>query len=108
MLMEDVDSKTYRRIFKSGATLEVDENRKDINETPSGAIIEVDDGAVEVHLNGSTKSLVTHAELNTALQNFLTALKAAVGTGCQSGSGGSIASVTLDISTSEATKVKTS
>jgi len=41
-------------------------------------------------------------ELNTALQTFLTALKAAVASGCQTGAGGNIASVTLDISTAKA------
>jgi len=83
----------------------------------NGAIITVNvDGSIEVDpasgkdikLAGDTKNLITHAELNTALQTFLTALKAAVSSGCQSGAGGNIASVTLDISTAEATKVKTS
>ena len=88
-----------------------------ILESPSGSVvrviessgkIEITASGNEIDLNGDSKSLVTHAQLNTALQTFLTVLKAAVVSGCSGGSGGSIASVTLDISGAEATKVKTS
>jgi len=101
---------------KENEHLRVREGKKTILKI-NGAIIIVNvDGSVEVDpasgkvikLAGDTKNLITHTELNTALQTFLTALKAAVTSGCQTGSGGNIASVTLDISSAEATKLKTS
>jgi len=101
---------------KEDEHLRVREGKKTILKI-NGAIITVNiDGSIEVdpasgktiNIAGDTKNFVTHTELNTALQTFLTALKAAVTSGCQTGSGGNIASVTLDISTAEATKVKTS
>lgn len=116
-LLEGNKSKTYKRIFPNGTTIEVQEDGTLIWEIPSGSFvrlkqsngkIEITASGNEIDLNGSTKSLVTHAELNTALQTFLTALKAAVAAGCSAGSGGTIATVTLNISSSEATKVKTS
>jgi len=101
---------------KENEHLRVREGKKTILKINGATIIVNVDGSVEIdpdsgktiNIAGDTKNFVTHAELNTALQTFLTALKAAVSSGCQSGAGGNIASVTLDISTAEATKVKTS
>jgi hypothetical protein len=116
-LLEASKPKTYRRIFKSGTTVEIQENGTIILESPSGSVLNIKEsnGQIDitasggvVNINGNTKYLVTHSELNTALQSFLTALKAAVSAQCQSGSGASIASVTLDISSAQASKVKTS
>lgn len=61
------------------------------------------DGTIEI--NGNTKSLVTHAELNTALQTMITALNAALGTKLDGG--GTPGALTLDISAAETTTVKT-
>lgn len=63
------------------------------------------DGTIEI--NGNSKTLVTHAELNTALQTFLTGLKAAVAAGCQIGAGGLITAAAIDISSAATTTVKT-
>ncbi len=57
--------------------------------------------AIPMGANKGAARFVTYTELNAALQSFLTALKAAVAAGCQGGSGGTIASVTLDISASK-------
>jgi len=59
-----------------------------------------------IEFMGSSKKLVTHAELNTALQTFVTALNLALGTKLDGG--GTPGTLTLDISASEATKLKTS
>ena len=67
-------------------------------------MIKVTGGVLQ--LAGSTYALALYENLNTALQTFLTALKAAVAAGCQGGSGGTIAGVTLDISSAKSTKVK--
>jgi len=59
-----------------------------------------------IDLNGSSKKLVTHAELNTALQTFITALNANLGTKLDgSGTPGALA---LNIALSETAKVRTS
>jgi hypothetical protein len=115
-LLEKGKPKLARKIYPSGTTIEVQENGSLIIETPSGSFMHMkeSDGKIiitshgdMIELNGNSKDFVTHAELNTALQTFLTALKAAVAAGCQAGAGGVIATVTIDISSAKATKVKT-
>jgi len=67
-------------------------------------------GKIKIDINGNiiinngTKSAVSHAELNTALQLMVTAFNTALGTK-QDGSG-TAGVVTLDISASEVSKVK--
>lgn len=63
------------------------------------------DGTME--LNGNTLRFVTYDALNSALQTFLTALKAAVAAGCSSGTGGTLGALALDISGSKSTTLKT-
>lgn len=58
-----------------------------------------------IELNGNTKTFVTHAELDTALQLFVGALNTALGTK-QNGTA-SPGTLTLDISAAETTTVKT-
>jgi len=115
-ILEKGKPKTFRKVFLSGTTIEIQEDGSFIVETPSGSFIQIkeSDGKLIVtssgamiELNGNTKDFVTHSELNSALQTFLTSLKAAVASGCQSGAGGTIATVTIDISSAKATKVKT-
>ena len=96
----------YRKVFKSGTTLEISEDGTVIFETPSGVWIKISDVDGEIHLNGNSKSLVTHAELNTALQSFITALNLAFAS--KLNGGGSPGTLSLNISSAEATKVKTS
>jgi len=62
------------------------------------------DGAT-IQLNGSSKLLVTHAELNTALQSMVTAINNALAT--KKDEPGSPGTVTLDISAAKTTTVKT-
>ncbi len=65
----------------------------------------------QVNIAGSTKSLVTHAELDSALQGLITALNNHLHTGVTTGAGSSgppAAPMSLDISASEAQKAKTS
>jgi hypothetical protein len=58
-----------------------------------------------IELNGNTKALVTHAELNTALQGFITALNLAFA--AKLDGGGTSGTLSLNISTSATTTVKT-
>lgn len=62
-----------------------------------------------IELNGNTKTFVTHAELNTALQTFITALNLHTHTSATSGSPTSTpnASMSVDISASATTTIKT-
>ena len=109
-ILEEGKDNTYRKVFKSGATVEVDEDGHVIIEAPDGSYIEVDATAGTINLSGDTKSLVTHAELDTALQTFMTALNTHIHGGVSSG-GASTAiptQMSLDISGAEAAKVKTS
>lgn len=59
----------------------------------------------EIDLNGNTKSFVTHTELDTALQSFILSLNAQFA--AKLDGGGSPGTLTLDISTSKTTTVKT-
>lgn len=61
------------------------------------------DGTIE--LNGSTKKLVTHAELNTALQLLITALN--INLGAKLDGAGTPGVLSLDISTAETSTIKT-
>lgn len=63
------------------------------------------DASGNIKLNGSSKRLVTYAELNTALQAFKTALNAALATKLDGG--GSPGVLALDISASETQTVRT-
>lgn len=75
----------------------------------SKGTIEITEAGV-INLNGDSKSFVTHAELNTALQTFITALNLHVHSGVTTGgssSGPPLSSMSLDISASETEKVKT-
>ena len=71
----------------------------------STIILDVDGN---ISLNGDTKKFVTHAELDTALQLFITSLNAHVHPDPSSGSTGTpVPPMTLDISASETTTIKT-
>jgi len=94
---------------KSGATITIS-NAGDLTIINSGATtistagkITADGTAIE--LNGATKSLVTHAELSTALSGFISALNLALGTKLDGG--GTPGTLTLDISGAATTTVKT-
>jgi phage gp45-like len=65
------------------------------------------DGTIE--LNGNDKRLVTHAELDTALQTFITALNLHTHTSAAAGSPTTppVASLSLDISAAETETIKT-
>ena len=67
-------------------------------------VIRVTGGVLQ--LAGSTYSMTLYENLNTALQTFLTALKAAVAAGCQGGSGGSLGALALNISSAQSAKGK--
>lgn len=88
---------TANKLEANGAVLEIT-NDGTINATPASGKI--------INLAGNTKTLVTHSALSTALSTFLTALNALFAT--KLNGGGSAGTLTLDISTSEATKAKTS
>lgn len=60
---------------------------------------------VAIHLNGSSKEFVTHAELDIALQLMVTAINSALAT--KKDEPGSPGTVTLDISAAKTTTVKT-
>ena len=61
------------------------------------------DGKIE--LNGSSKTLVTYSELNTALQTLITGLNSLLATKLDGG--GAPGTLTLDISAAETSTVKT-
>jgi len=65
--------------------------------------IKIDGAAIQ--LNGSSKLLVTHAELDTALQSMVTAINGALAT--KKDEPGSPGSVTVDISAAKTTTLKT-
>ncbi len=67
-----------------------------------GKILINEDG--EIIINDGTKSAVSYAELNTALQLMVTAFNTALASKLDGG--GSTGAVTLDISLSEVTEVK--
>jgi len=59
----------------------------------------------DIELNGDDKTLVTHAELDIALQGMITALNTALGT--KTDGSGTPGTLTLDISAAETTTIKT-
>lgn len=59
----------------------------------------------EIDIGGSSKAFVTHAELNTALQTFITALNLAFATKLDGG--GAAGALSIDISAAATTGVKT-
>lgn len=59
----------------------------------------------DIHLNGSSKYLVTYDALNTALQGFKTAINAALATKVDGG--GSAGTLTLNISAAQTQTVRT-
>lgn len=71
--------------------------------TKKAAIFARVDGTLEI--NGTGKFLVTHAELNTALQGLVTAINAAFAT--KTNGAGAAGTLTLDITSSKTTTVKT-
>ena len=76
--------------------------------TPDGKTVKarIDlNGTGNINLNGSSKKLVTYAELNTALQALITALNTALGTKLDGG--GTPGTLTLDISAAETSTVRT-
>lgn len=91
----------------------VDEGQTRIFSTdPGGTEIKAEiklqtDGTIE--MNGNSKSFVTHAELDTALQSFITALNSHVHTSAPSGSPTTppVAPMSIDISLAETTTIKT-
>lgn len=134
-LLEEIDPKSYRRIFKSGTTVEVAADGTLIVETPSGTYAQIDEAggvvtiedqhgnvvtldsdgvkisATEIQLNGSSKTLVTHAELDAALQNLMNYINSHTHTITSGSSAGTTTSPvvpgTLDISSAEAASLKT-
>ena len=114
-LLEADKENYYRKIFKSGTTIEVDDDGTIVIETPKGGVIIINEdtedieitpsGSGEVHLKGDSKSLVTYSALNTALGNLVTAINALFGSKLDGG--GTAGTLTLDISGAEAANVKT-
>lgn len=68
------------------------------------------DGSGNISLNGEGRTLVTHAELDTALQGLILAINSHTHTGVQTGSGASgppAAPASIDISAANAATLKT-
>jgi len=61
-ILEDVDPKVYRKVFKGGTTIEVQEDGTLIIEAPSGAYIQLDEANNKLKIedaNGNTFSMET-------------------------------------------------
>lgn len=58
-LLEDIDSKTYRKIFKSGTTVEVGADGTLTLELPSGTYIKVDEDTGTVNLEDQHGNIIT-------------------------------------------------
>lgn len=58
-LLEDVDEKTYRKIFKSGTTLEVGEDGTLTLEVPSGTYLQIDEENEVINLEDLHGNIVT-------------------------------------------------
>jgi hypothetical protein len=84
---------SFKNVPESDSTIEID-NNGDINI----------DSKNEIHLNGDSKNLVSHAELNTALQSMIVAINSTFATKLDGG--GSPGVVSLDITTSKINTVK--
>lgn len=95
---------------KSTGEWKIEVNNATINIDASGKVVITPAAGQNIELAGNTKTLVTHTELNTALQNFIIALNAHVHSGVTSG-GASTAiptPMTLNISSAEAIRLETS
>jgi len=95
---------------KSTGAWKIEVNDAIINIDANGKVIITPASGQNIELAGNTKNLVTHAELDTALQTFITVLNAHVHAGVTSG-GASTAIPTpmsLNISGAEATRLETS
>lgn len=57
-LLENVDLKTYRRVFKSGTTIEVQDDGTIIVEAPDGTYIQVDASAGTFHIEDSSGNTI--------------------------------------------------
>jgi hypothetical protein len=108
-LLESGKNNTYRKIFKSGATLEVNEQGSVIIEVPSGEYLKIDTQNGRIELDGNTKDLVTHAELDTALQTMINLIMLHVHTCAIPGNPSSVptAPITVNIVAAKALKLKT-
>lgn len=85
----------------SGANVDVTtDGDATINATGNAVI-----NGTEIHLNGDSKSLVTYADLNTALQTLVSGINAALATKLAGAS--SPGTLTIDISAAEASTIKT-
>ena len=89
---------------KSGDYIKYDQTTKELEIKIQGNTTVVK--GAEVNLVGDTKTMVTYAALSTAIGTFIAALNTLFGTKLDGG--GTPGTLTLDISTAEATKVKTS
>lgn len=86
----------------NGQTI-VDADTQNLTLRTSGKVIV--DQASAVEFMGNSRTLVTWSQLNTALQTFKTSIETALGTKLDGA--GSPGSLTLDISSAEADKLKT-
>lgn len=97
-----IDTGNCGILHHSGSYIVFDDNGKIVlNSGSQNTTID----AAQILLNGNSKSFVTYAELNTALQAFLLALNALFSTKVDGG--GSAGTLSLDISASATTTVKT-
>lgn len=111
MVAEVRDVRTTPASFVSAETHvlfeDPDDSSRIVRDAAGNLLLETDQGTVQI--NGSSKSLVTHADLNTALQTFITALNLHTHPTAATGPPSPpTAPMSIDITTSEAQKVKTS
>jgi hypothetical protein len=90
-------------VYSTNAAGDTIQARIDLDDAGNVAITPA--SGAEVKVSGDTKSFVTYAELNTALQTMVGAFNAALGN--KTDGSGTPGAVTLDISASETTTVKT-
>ena len=126
-ILETNHENTFRRIFKSGTSVEVAENGSVTIETPSGSYIQMDESGdtitIEakgadvnintsssgtVNLNGTGDYITKYTELNTQLQSLISALNAHVHTSAAAGSPTTppVTPMSLNISTAQSSKVQ--
>lgn len=104
----DRETGNWTMTNSSGVTIEIDDENDEISVTIGSNTLKITDSQFE--LGGNTKSFVTHGELDSALQTFLTALNAHVHSGVSTGGGTSgplVSPLVLDISLAESAKAKT-
>ena len=96
---------------KTGTNIYFKDNGDVVLEVPSGkCVVVAEDGNVtidgtQIELNGNSKSFVTYAELNTALQGLVTKINLEFAKKLDTA--GSAGTLTLDISASETQTIKT-